>query len=305
MTHRMAIHLHVAACTDIGQVRKKNEDAFLAADFTRRESSSGAAYRTRCSVGARGVLLAVSDGMGGAACGEVASALVLSSLAQSLAEQDPGPAPSQAVARAVEDAHRAVWDQAGRQGIEMGATLTAAYVLDDTAYIAEVGDSRAYLLRAGRFTQLTKDQSYVQMLVDMGKVPAEEAMTLPLRNVILQAMGIQPHVKAALGRLELRSRDCLLLCSDGLTTKLADETIRDTILGSPHLEAAASRLVAMANERGGEDNVTVVLAGVGGSLPAPRPSEPPERTYAILESFEAEAPAADRARPRGGTPTNR
>ncbi len=199
---------------------------------------------------------------------------------------------------AVERAHRAVWNRACGQGLEMGATLTAVYVVNGYACVAEVGDSRAYLLRAGKLTQLTKDQSYVQMLLDHRAVTPEEARTLPLRSVILQAMGIQPHVSAALGRLELRARDCLLLCSDGLTTHLADNDIRNAILESATLEEAAERLVVTANDRGGEDNITVVLAGFGGSLPACRPIDPIERTFRILETFDAhEAPRANAVSP--------
>jgi PPM family protein phosphatase len=292
----MAIYLHIAARTDRGRIREKNEDAYIAADFTGARWSTSPLYQARFTVGDRGALIALSDGMGGAAAGEVASALVLSSLAQGLADKSPAGSPSEAVVGAVEQAHRVVWDQACRQGLEMGATLTAVYVVNGYACIAEVGDSRAYLLRAGKLTQLTKDQSYVQMLLDHRAVTAEEARTLPMRNIILQAMGIQPRVSVALGRLELRGRDCLLLCSDGLTTHLADDDIRHAILESATLEGAAERLVVMANELGGEDNITVVLAGVGGNLPASRPSEPIERTYRILETFDADQAAGGEAR---------
>ena len=282
----MGIYLHIAGRTDTGRVRTKNEDAFLAADFTHGEASSGPVYRGRFAVGDRGALVALSEGMGGATAGEVASALVLSSLSQALGASNGPESPRRAVVGAVEQAHEAVWSKACRLGIEMGATLTAAYVLGGLAYIAEVGDSRAYLLRGGRLTQLTKDQSYVQMLMDNGAVSPEEARTFPLRNVVLQAMGIQPSLSVALGRLELRARDCLLLCSDGLTTSLQDEAIALAILESPTLESAAERLVAMANKAAGEDNITVVLVGVGGDFPRSQANEPVARTYRILESFE-------------------
>ena len=289
----MGIYLHVAARTDTGRVRAKNEDAYLVADLTRGQSSNAAIYAGRFSVGDRGALLAVSDGMGGHQAGEVASALALSSLAQALSDQGEAGAPSEAVVGAVEHAHRAVWDEACGLGIEMGATLTAVYVLGATAYVAEVGDSRAYLLRYGTLTQLTKDQSYVQTLVDEGAVSPEQARTLPLRNIILQAMGIQPKVSVALGRLELRARDCLLLCSDGLTTEMPDDDIRAGILTSGSLEEAAEFLLATANDRGGNDNATVLLAGVGGGLIPSRASEPVERTYRILETFDPHGASRD------------
>ena len=289
----MGICLHVAARTDAGRVRNENEDAFLTADFTRGEILSNLpVYRGRVDVGDRGALVALSDGVRGATAGDVASALVLSSLAKALTESDvASESPRQAVVGAVEQAHRAVWRRACGQGIEMGATLAAAYVLGEFAYVAEVGDSRAYLLRSGKFTQLTKDQSYVRMLLDGGAVTEGEAKTLPRRHVVLQAMGIQPSVSVAIGRLELRDRDCLLLCSDGLTSTLEDDEIRAAILESPTLENAAERLVAIANDRGGEDNITAVLVGVGGGLPTSQPCASTGQTCRILETFEPyEAP---------------
>ena len=293
----MDIYLRVAARTDTGHVREKNEDAFLAADLTRGQSSDRSVYSGRFSVGKRGVLLAVSDGLGGAKAGEVASALVLYTLARALAEKAHF-TPAKTVVDAVERAHREVRYEASRRRITMGATLTAAYILDDMAYVAEVGDSRAYLIRHGQIMRLTKDQSFVQMLIDEGGAPPEDG---GLRNVILQAMGTQPNVSVALGRLELRARDCLLLCSDGLTTKLSDDDIRDTILRSPTLEKAAARLVGAANQRGGDDNTTVVLAGVGGSLLASRAGEPVEHTYRILETFDPRAMGDGAPSPRHGS----
>lgn len=285
----MVMHLRVAGRTDIGRIRSKNEDAFIAADLTRGDASNLAAPRWsgRIEVGPRGALCAVSDGMGGAASGEVASALVLSSLAQALASP-PEPTTSHVqLTSAVKDAHRYVWAEACARGIDMGATLTAVFVRGRAAYVAEVGDSRAYLLRNGRITQLTRDQSYVQMLLDRGAVGAQKAQDLPFRNVILQAMGYQEHLKVALGRLDLRQRDCLLLCSDGLTNEVPDRTIRDVILGSPDLVHAADRLVDLANEHGGRDNETVVLIGAAdGDLPLPSRREPVEQTYRVLETFD-------------------
>jgi serine/threonine protein phosphatase PrpC len=283
----MTLYLRVAGRTDIGRVRPKNEDAFIAMDLTGGEASAAPRWSGRIEVGTRGALVAVSDGMGGAMAGEVASALVLSSLAQGMASP-PGNMTSRAeIAAAVDEANRSVWAEACARGIEMGATLTAVLVRGTAAYVAEVGDSRAYLLRNGRIAQLTKDQSYVQMLVDRGAVDPDQAHELPFRNVILQAMGQNHHVKLALGRLELRRRDCLLLCSDGLTNELADHEIRDLILSSTDLSRAADRLVDVANDRGGRDNETAVLVGVGGDLPLPSRREPIEQTYRVLDSFEA------------------
>jgi serine/threonine protein phosphatase PrpC len=287
MTDELRVQMRVAARTDVGRVRRANEDAFVAADLSQGEAFGVPSWAGDFEVGRRGLLLAVSDGMGGLKAGEVASAIALSSLLQAL-EGSPSAAPSRAeITGAVEVAHQKVWAEACNRGIDMGATLTAVFVRGSAAYVAEVGDSRAYLIRGGRITQLTKDQSYVQMLVDAGTVTPDEARDFPERNVILQAIGNQLGITVALGKLELRQLDCLLLCSDGLTTKVSDDVMRDVVLTSPDLTTARDRLVDLANDRGGEDNTTVVLGGVSGNLPAPDVREPIEATYRILETFSA------------------
>ena len=278
-------YLSVAGHTDVGKVREKNEDAFVVADLTGGTLLDGASH-ARFDVGERGVLLAVSDGMGGAAAGEVASALVVETLTLALATAPPD-APRDALMNdAVQKAHRAVWDVAKREAKKMGATLTAVFVRAGEAYIAEVGDSRAYLLRNGKLCQLTHDQSMVQMLVDTGVIEPEQAETSPIRNIILQAMGNQRNVKVALGKLELRDRDCIVLCSDGLTTHVHDDEIRDVVLATGRPEVSAQALIDLANERGGKDNITVVVAGVGGGLSRPATGETIDDTFQVLATFE-------------------
>jgi serine/threonine protein phosphatase PrpC len=281
------LYLRVAGRTDTGRVRQRNEDAFIAMDLTRGDASTAPRWAGRFEVGRRGALVAVSDGMGGAQCGDVASALVLSSLAQALAASPTSTTTSHAqIATAVQNAHQSVWAEGCARGIEMGATLTAAFVHGSRAYVAEVGDSRAYLIRNGGITQLTHDQSYVQMLLDHGAVDENAAQDLPFRNVILQAMGHQSQIKLALGRLDLRRRDCLLLCSDGLSNAMSDREMGEVILSSSDLQQATDRLVNLANERGGRDNETAVLVGFGGDLPPASRGESIEQTYRILETFD-------------------
>jgi protein phosphatase len=154
------------------------------------------------------------------------------------------------------------------------------------AYFAEVGDSRAYLIRRGKIAQLTKDQSYVQLMVDGGVITEAEAEDSPFKNVILQAMGHQANVSVALGKLELRGRDCLLLCSDGLTKHIGDDEMKATVLAAPDLATACERLVDFANARGGTDNITVILAGIGGTLATAAAGETPGATFEVLKSFE-------------------
>jgi serine/threonine protein phosphatase PrpC len=281
------IHLSVAGRTEVGLRRSKNEDAFVVADLTQGDLLEPKEPIKRFEVRERGVLLAVSDGMGGHKAGEIASALVVRSLTDTL-EHASKTIPGDALLKdAVERAHREVRDASkdeARRG--MGATLTALLVQGETATIAEIGDSRAYLVRAGAIVQLTHDQSYGQLLIDAGAIGPDDAEKSPMRNVLLQAMGHDATIQVALGKLALRKRDCFVLCSDGLTKCVSEEEIRDGVLSSPGPDAACTKLVDLVKERGGADDVTVVVAGVGGVLPASSAAEGVESTFEILESFE-------------------
>jgi serine/threonine protein phosphatase PrpC len=211
----------------------------------------------------RGVLVAVSDGMGGAQAGDVASTVALHKVRVGM-DQGSAAGASDALRTSVERANKSVWDLAhatGREG--MGATLTALLVHDGFAYIAEIGDSRAYLLRKGRFLQLTHDQSYVQELVDLGELTPEQADESDHKNIILQAVGLKPEVDVAMSRVELRRGDRFLLCSDGLSNELPDTDLHLIMKGAT-LEAVCAALVDTANERGGEDNITAVVFEVSG-----------------------------------------
>jgi PPM family protein phosphatase len=279
------IHLSVAAKSDIGLVRDQNEDSFLIADLTRGERAIEGGV-SRIDVTDKGVLLVVSDGMGGERAGEVASALVVEGLARVLEQAPIDARPDLQLKNAVARANSEVVEgarAAHRKG--MGATLTAVHVKGATAYVAEVGDSRAYLIRLGVIRQLTRDQNVAQVLTDAGALGPEEASRSPLKHVLAQAMGQSHPLQVALGKLNLRDRDCLLLCSDGLTASLTEEDLRATVLLSSSLDEACRRLIALANERGGVDNATIVLAGVGGDLPAAVATERVSTTYEILETF--------------------
>jgi serine/threonine protein phosphatase PrpC len=284
----MAVNLTVFGQTDVGLVRPLNEDAFVVADIT-----GGSVLQeqriARFEVGERGVLLAVSDGLGGHAAGEVASALVIESMRRSMAQrkQSGDEQPDALMKKATERANREVWEAARVPGREkMAATLTAVFIRGATAHIAEVGDSRAYLLRSGVIEQVTRDQSYVQLLVDMGELTSNEAFRSPFKNVVLQAMGSAPDVTVGLGRLDLRQRDCFILCSDGLSNKVRPEEIRACVLGLRRLDAACMHMVALAKKRGGEDNITVIVAGVSGDLPPLVAGERISDTLEVLQEFD-------------------
>jgi serine/threonine protein phosphatase PrpC len=288
---QIAMIVYAVGVTDVGRVRPANEDAFVIADMS-ADTATATSRGPRFNVGNRGILLAVSDGMGGAEAGEVASALTLESLREHLDESCREIDIMQSVKCAVEAANRDVVvaardpSQAG-----MGATLVAVVIHRSLAHIASVGDSRVYLIRGGEIRQLTKDQSYVEVLIGAGLITREQALTSPYRNVILQAMGQRDAVTVALIRLALRLGDVLLLCSDGLSNMVADDEMLQVVGDSASHEQACARLVELANARGGKDNITVVIAEVAGlELAKPTPSEAVTETIEVVQAFDLSQP---------------
>jgi protein phosphatase len=238
----------------------------MVADLTTGNVGLGPDMSTH-PVGSRGSLMVVSDGMGGAVAGEIASEMAVTSIRESLMEMPTDLTISDQLKMATEIANERIWEHA-QQNPElsgMGATVTAVLVQGTSAYIGQVGDSRAYLIRGERIKQLTKDQSLAQMLVDSGAITPEQIHSVP-QNVIMQALGTQPTVKVALTAVELCRNDHLLICSDGLSNKFQDniDELRQTAQSSADLTAACRRLVEIANERGGEDNITVIIARFDG-----------------------------------------
>jgi hypothetical protein len=186
-------------------------------------------------------------------------------------EACPGEKPTVQLKYAAAQAHLDVAAAARHVGRKrMDATLTAIRLTGRTAYVVEVGESCAYLLRSGSIRKLTPDRSVTPR---------------PMKDLLAQAMGEDSAVQVALGRLDLRDRDCLLLCSDGLTAHVSDEELRDAVFASSTLTAGCEALVSLANERGGEDNITVVLAVVGGDLPSADAGDRSLRSWPILDTF--------------------
>ena len=310
------VQLTVFARSDVGRVRANNEDAFTVTDLDTGDRLDGATAPSRLDVQQRGILLLVSDGMGGHAAGEVASALVVDSLRKSLGESGAETSSMQRlVDNAVRRANADVWEAAKatrKQG--MGATLTAVLVHQTVAYVAAVGDSRAYLMRSGRIRQITKDQSFVQMLVDAGAITPEEAKNSPQKNIILQSMGREKNVTVSIGRLSLRRGDRLLVCSDGLSNLVNDDELAD-FLNRPDVSAAANGMIEMANERGGDDNVTAIVAELDGEgLKLPSSAERVTQTLEVLQEYgkierspkppSEPAPAPPSKAPPPATPPN-
>lgn len=263
----VADRLVVAAETDVGRVRENNEDAYVVAAVGDASSDVRSHGEVHFDARLHPVLLAVSDGIGGEAAGETASALALESLRRFLPPDSPDWGAS--LRGAVEQANQEVWAAGQRLHTRgMGATLTAVWVHGNEAHVAEVGDSRAYLLRDGELRLLTHDQSYVQFLVDAGVLEQEEAEHSPMKNVIVSAMGHGPDVRVDIGRVRLETNDKLLVCSDGLSNELTATRMRDVLVESETPRAACARLIALANEHGGNDNITVIVAQLtGGDSP--------------------------------------
>ncbi|MBK9090840.1 MAG: serine/threonine-protein phosphatase [Holophagales bacterium] len=248
--------------TDLGLRRTNNEDGFVIRDLT-LETTIEPALVVEQPVGARGVLFAVCDGMGGHHAGEIASSLALETLEmemQRLSDACPRP---ELFKKAVEAVNRRVWTESllHPKLSGMGTTLTAAIVCQERVLIAHVGDSRAYFARGGRVEQITRDQSIAGQLVASGAMTEEEAQRTPFRHVLLQAVGLKEKVEIALDGIDLVRGDTLLLCSDGLSGKVGIEGLSGPLAGAD-LKVSGDALVALANERGGDDNITVVLVRV-------------------------------------------
>jgi protein phosphatase len=272
MSEQPVITVSAYAHTDVGRVRDNNEDNYLILDLsgglvrTASDQDESAEEQIHLPVGEAGFLLAVSDGMGGAQAGEVASHLAVRTVSQLMKKLQSSPSPSpwsfsERFRYAIEQANLFIHEQslASPRLAGMGATFTGAAVHNGMLYLAQVGDSRAYIIRDGRIRQATKDQSLVGQLVEAGYITEEQAQDHAYRNVILQALGAHPDTTIVLDRLPIYQDDIVVLCSDGLSNKVQAEEIMAQVCSSPDLIQGCRQLIELANERGGEDNITVVV----------------------------------------------
>ena len=285
--------------SDVGRAREHNEDAFAVADLTDGATTQAAESHTY-RVGERGLLFMVADGMGGAAAGELASAMAVDVVLDELKSRwtgsfrrDPD-AFVLALRGSTETAnsriHRFATEHPEHRG--MGTTATIAGLLGDTLYLAQVGDSRAYLVRGGIAHQITKDQSLMQKLIEAGEITAEEAEHSERRNIILQALGPESVVRTDLTHQRVRRGDTLILCSDGLSGQMKVEDIAHAIAEEPRLEMACARLIDLANENGGPDNITIVAARFEGSgvVPATADDSVGHAVYPLAEDATPAVP---------------
>jgi protein phosphatase len=267
-----SVRVSVFGKTDLGRTRDHNEDTYLVADLSTGVVVSSASPAEHV-VGSRGSLFMVADGMGGAAAGELASSMAAQAIFEYLNSTWRTDVDSsgdrfafrlrEAVEKANAEIHAYAQEHSDVRG--MGTTLTAAAAFGSTLYLAQIGDSRAYLIRDGRAFQLTKDQSLTQRLVDAGELTEEEAETNVRRNIILQALGPDPRVRVVLSTEELRREDVLVVCSDGLSGPVRKDEIADLVAREPDLARVGSALIDLANERGGPDNITVVAVRFSGN----------------------------------------
>lgn len=297
------IQLSVFGRTDPGRRRSENQDSFLVADLhaespevgvlleSARNGDGDGCAAAELVLGPRGVLAVVADGMGGASGGALASRLAVACIHREMAVRwspDRNLSPQQFTARlreAVEHSNSAVHAESlrGSQNRGMGTTATVAGILDGFLYLAQVGDSRAYLVRGGTATRLTRDQSLVQEMVDTGALSEEEAERSSQGNVLLQALGPEPRVRVELTYQQMRRGDVVVLCSDGLFRTVRAEEIAAVAAGDADLVAVCDELVRLANERGGPDNVTVVAIRADGvGLEDPRAGDPVGRQVLAL-----------------------
>ncbi len=248
--------LKYAAKTDMGQVRENNEDKF---DFYEPEDPP-----LLC---ARGSLFAVGDGIGGAQAGQIASEMMLKLLISNYydrANDDLHGALVGAITAANDRIYHLARMIPERNG--MGTTLTAAIFVEDKVVIAQVGDSRAYLIRDGAVQQVSQDHSWVEENVRAGLMTRSDAENSPFRNVITRSVGASPDVQPDLYEEECREGDIWVLCSDGLTGYVQDAEIL-TIAGGHAPSEAARQFIELANSRGGRDNITVFVISVSALIP--------------------------------------
>jgi protein phosphatase len=230
------VKVEAGVATDIGRVRERNEDSFLAEP----------------------PLFAIADGMGGHRGGAVASELALEKV------EELSRAGKATLTDMVRSANRAVFERSmsDRSVTGMGTTLTAVQVDDTGAHLAHVGDSRAYLLRAGALRQLTDDHTLVNRMVRAGEITREEADIHPHRNVLTRVVGTEPEVDVDVDDIPVMDGDRILLCSDGLTNMVSEDQIQAILEATPAPQETADRLIKAANRAGGVDNITVVVLGI-------------------------------------------
>ncbi|HET9635816.1 MAG TPA: PP2C family serine/threonine-protein phosphatase [Gemmatimonadaceae bacterium] len=253
--------------TNVGLIRADNQDAFLIANLETGDIATTSAPST-ISVHTAPFIMIVADGVGGAASGALASSIATETILGELhrwwrkVPKRSAESIEAALKRGIDAANREIFQTAttSPEHHGMGTTATLALVIEGEAFIAQVGDSRAYLIRKGTAKQLTKDQSFVQRLIDAGRMTAKEAAQSEHRNIILQALGPEEKVVTDFYRVKLENDDAMVLCSDGLSNQVSNEDIARIARGAAKPQDVCNALIEEALHTGAPDNVTVVTA---------------------------------------------
>lgn len=240
--------MYTAVYSDVGSVRKANEDSYYVSDF---ENNNG--------------YVIVADGMGGHKGGQMASKTAIEEINRTLdfktVEKMNKEEIEQKIIECVENANMAVLTKALSDDslFGMGTTLVLCLVINKVAYIANIGDSRLYVVRDNKMAQVTKDHSVVQMLIDSGEITEKEAKNHPNKNVITRAIGSDVKIEADIFYYKIKKNDYILLCTDGLSNMVDDSVILDVLTNENSLETAVNRLGQIANKNGGLDNITLAV----------------------------------------------
>lgn len=236
--------MKMKALTDVGMHRKNNEDSFCVGE-------------SKC-----GIFAVVADGMGGHLAGEVASAMAVEVLSEAFENLEYNSEEEffGRIRAAFEDVNRKIYKYAENNSkvLGMGTTAVCAFICGDKLFVANVGDSRAYIIDKDSIRQLSKDHSYVQQLVDLGVITKEEAKNHPRRNYITRAIGTEEEIEVDIFESEYKG-ETVLLCSDGLCGLVSDDVILEIVKNEEDMEEIVNKLVEAANKEGGTDNITVAL----------------------------------------------
>ena len=248
----------IGMLTDVGQVRTVDEDSILAADLSFGVNSESSKF----------LLLAVADGMGGHAKGDEASKIALNAIARAVIPDLLNNTPfTKILEKGIQNANQDILDYTAEnpEASGMGTTSVCAVVKDNQIHLANVGDSRAYRVSDDEICRVTKDHSYVQALIDEGEITEEQAREHPRKNEITRAVGIMPSIEVDTMKLTLDSDESLLLCCDGVIAHLSDDDIHKIIRDSADPQTACQEIVDLANERGGSDNISLIILSSEGS----------------------------------------
>ena len=238
--------------SDIGRKRKIDEDAIMAAKVSANANSESSVCH----------ILAVADGMGGHAKGEEASKIALNAISRTAISRIHDGVPlTNLLEEGIKNANSDILEHIEKnpQSQGMGTTAVCAIVKDDKVHLANIGDSRAYVISADEIRRVTKDHSYVQMLIDEGKITEKQAQNHPKKNIITQAIGAGPTAEPDMMQLKLAKDEHLLLCCDGVMAHLSDDDIQNSVIKHADPQEACQSIIDTANERGGTDNISVVL----------------------------------------------